>query len=101
MPRRQLIGHIFALRRISEERPNELDQLLGLIIDKGSLIKEVADVCQGCLLQGKPFEPIPKLFAEMTYQEFGKIRKLEPRRDTPNDEGRLYPHGQIGKSMDA
>jgi len=37
------------------------------------------------------------LYAETTYQEFGKIRKLEPCWDTPNDEGRLHSFIHVGK----
>jgi hypothetical protein len=70
MPCHQLIDHILALRCISEERANEFDQFLGVIVDESTFIKEVADVCQRCLLQGKSFKSIPNWLAEITYQEF-------------------------------
>src|SRR5260221_12405497 len=58
MPRRQLIDHICALRCVGEECANKLDQFLGLVVDEGTFVKEVANVCQRCLLQWKPFKPI-------------------------------------------
>src|SRR6266851_5324209 len=53
MPRRQLIDHICTLRCIGEECANKLDQFLSLIVDESTFIKEVANVCQGCLLEEK------------------------------------------------
>ena len=58
MPRRQLIDHIRTLRCIGEECANKLDQFLGLVVDESTFVKEVANVCQRCLLQCKPFESI-------------------------------------------
>jgi len=101
MPCRQPIDHICALRRIGEEGANEFDQFLSLIVNESSFIEEIADVCQRCLLQGKPFKPIRFCPKTKTYQEFGKIRKLEPRRHTPNDEGRLRPCEQNEKTTGA
>jgi hypothetical protein len=101
MPRHQLIDHICALRRIGEKGANEFDQFLSFIVNESSFIEEIADVCQRCLLQGNPFKPIRSCPNTKTYQEFGKIRKLEPRRHTPNDEGRLRPYEQHGKTPDA
>ena len=54
----KLIDHICALGRVGEERADELYQLLCLEVDESTFIKEVADICQGCLLKENPFKHI-------------------------------------------
>jgi hypothetical protein len=62
-----------ALGCLGEERADELDQLLCLEVNKGTFVKEVADICQGGFLQEKPFQTDPNLSTKTTYQELGKI----------------------------
>lgn len=59
MPCHQFIDHICALRCIGEECANKLDQFLGLVVDESTFVKEVANICQRCLLQRISFEPVP------------------------------------------
>lgn len=58
MSRHQLIDHICALRCVGEECANKHNQFPGLVVDQSTFIKEVANVCQRCFLQRKPFELI-------------------------------------------
>ena len=49
----KLIDHISALGCISEERADELYQLMCLKVDESTFIKEVADIRKGGLLERK------------------------------------------------
>jgi hypothetical protein len=89
----KLIDHISALGRVGEERADELYQLVCLEVDESTFIKEVADICQGGLLERKSVQTNSNLSTETTYQELGNIRELEPRWDAPNNKRRLQLHG--------
>jgi hypothetical protein len=89
----KLIDHISALGRVGEQRADELYQLLCLEVDESTFIKEVADICQRGLLERKYIQTYSNLSSETTYQELGKIREFEPRRDAPNNKRRLQSHG--------
>jgi hypothetical protein len=68
----KLIDHISALRRVGEERADELYQLMSLEVDESTFIKEVADICQGGLL-GKKIRSI--IFQFVNRNDLPRARK--------------------------
>lgn len=60
----KLIDHISALGGVGEERAYELYQLVFLEVDEGTFVKEVADICQGGLLERKSVQTNSNLSTE-------------------------------------